>query len=189
MTVIYGNMGDMDTSLLPYIWEGFEAVNVVEIGKKDFDYAEKVEQAIADEDDTLIICGHGTKYGLLHPDFYSGRYIIHENNYRGIHAKKLICIWCHASEFAEMYHVNGFFSSMFISNINEAYTYGFYGTQAMDIEISECAFCKRINALLKDNVPLEEWVTRLNNKLNESNEVEKYNYNGLKFYKDYEGSI
>jgi len=188
MTVIYGNRGDMDTLMLPSIWERLDNVNVVEIGLRTFHFEDRVAEAIANEDDTLILCGHGTSWGLLHPNFHTGQYIIHENNYRDIHARNLICVWCHAADFAERYHVNGFFSSMFISNVNEAQEHLGNGTDLTQDQIgdSELIFCRRLNALLRDGTPLNEWVPTLKSLMNENNMVERYNYNGLKFFENYE---
>lgn len=187
MTVIYANCGDTDTSLLPILWEGFDNVNLVELRgglshRAERNYEERVNEAIAAEDDTLIICGHGTSYGLLHPDIWRGEYLIHEDNYQLIHARNVICIWCHASEFAERVGMNGFFTSMFISNINEARVYNVNENSPQNIINSNISFYQRVNRLLMECVPLEEWVGYFNSITNNSDNVETYNNNGLRYF-------
>lgn len=194
MTVIYANHGDTDTSLLPLIWEGFNDANVVElqanlIYRVDRDYETRVNEAIAAEDDTLIICGHGTEYGLLHPDIWRGEYLIHENNYQLIHARNVICVWCHASEFAERVGMNGFFTSMFISNINEAQVYNFYDTSSRAIIDSNIRFYRNINSLLTQHTPLNEWVEHLTANSVPEDSVEAYNNNGLRYFDNNQAQV
>ena len=187
MTVIYSNHGDVDTLLLARIWRGIEGVHVVEVTPSTENYDELIADAITNEEDTLVICGHGTVAGLLHPTFERFEYLIHSLNYQDIRARNVIGIWCHASDFAERHHVNGFFTGMFISNINEAYRYGIYGVNEATIHESEVYFCDRLNRLLKENIPLVEWNSRLRTQLNEShdvNDVDRYNY-GLMSYFNY----
>ena len=86
MTVIYSNFGDMDTQLLQLIWEGLNPDRIIEITHDTEDYEDIVDEALMIENDTLIMCGHGTTQGLLHPNLNSGQYIIHENNVHLIHA-------------------------------------------------------------------------------------------------------
>ena len=75
MTVIYSNFHDSDTYLLRGIWEGLEA-KVIEISLDDsgsFNNSlfsleskkEEINRAIEREEDTLIVCGHGTEDGCL----------------------------------------------------------------------------------------------------------------------------
>ena len=81
MTVIYSNFHDSDTYLLRGIWEGLDA-RVIELrlddryseerGRLDdptipYDSSreeiEEINRAIESEEDTLIVCGHGTEDG------------------------------------------------------------------------------------------------------------------------------
>ena len=179
MTVIYSNFGDADTLALPGIWENIPNVNVIEITKDTVDFDETVNNAIWQETDTIIFCGHGTSHGLLHPNMFG--YVFDNLNRNFLKAKNVIGIWCWASDFAREMKLNGFFSSMYISNISEAYRYGFTEALATDINDSLKAFCKKINQFLLDNVPLNEWVNKLHSTMNKNNLVEEYNYNGLTF--------
>lgn len=59
MTVIYANNGDRDTLILQHIWEGLNC-RVIEIGVDTVDFEDEVDNALMQEENTLIICGHGT---------------------------------------------------------------------------------------------------------------------------------
>lgn len=57
MTVIFANNHDIDCETLPKIWEGQPNVNLIEITKDSEDWEDKVDEAIASEEDTLIFAG------------------------------------------------------------------------------------------------------------------------------------
>ena len=99
-------MLDSDCQVLRCTWQNISDVNVVEITPDmNIDEAEtSVNNAIIAEDDTIIFLGHGTEYGLLFPDFYKGLYILHDENVNLIHAKNIICCWCHASSFVNRHN-------------------------------------------------------------------------------------
>jgi len=181
MTVIYSNFGDIDTSFAPLLWSNIPNVNMIEITPDMIDtYEDIVNNAISIEDDTLIMYGHGTSYGLLFPDLNSGTYLVHDENVHLIHARQVICIWCYASGFAARHpELHGFFSSMFISNINEAHTNNIGNTSENQINQSNELFLRRAHDLLINNVPLNEWVINLGARMDIDNEVEVFNYQGL----------
>ena len=122
------------------------------------------------------MCGHGTPYGLLFPNMYRGEYIIHENNVHLIKAKKVICSWCYASSFCMKFDsLHCFATSMFISNVNEAYDNGIYDyTQDQINKNAEC-FDTEMNWLLKNNIPLDEWVMRLGAHMDIDNAIDVFN--------------
>ena len=71
MTVIYSNYLDDDCRILQSIWSGFDNVKIIEITPSSVDWEDNVDKAISEETDILIMCGHGTPYGLLFPDMSS----------------------------------------------------------------------------------------------------------------------
>jgi hypothetical protein len=186
MTVIYSNFGDNDTAVLPLIWEGLPNVTVIEITRDTVDYENMVDAAIANETDTILFCGHGSEHGLLHPNLDSGQYILHELNCHLIHARRVIGFWCYASFFAEAQHLNGFFSSMYISNLNEAYSGGYTEALATDIDESIRLFSEYLNGLLRADVSLEDWIPQLMVHMRPELEFEVYNYFGLRYFNCYE---
>ena len=117
-TIIFSNMGDTDTAVLRNLWNGMPDVKVVEIGKFTRNARRMVDEAIAQETEMLVMCGHGTPEGLINPNFTDyDRYLVDSRNKNLIKAKSIVGIWCHARDFAERYGVRGFWSSMFISNL------------------------------------------------------------------------
>ena len=188
MTVIYSNFGDQDTLLLQQIWANLDCT-VIEITHDMDDFEEIVDNAIANESDTLIMCGHGTAQGLLHPNLHSGQYIIHENNVHLIHAQNVIASWCYAAEFAEVHHLHGFFTGMFISNESEAEQHGITFAQSdyddINIDITHYGtyFSVMVHSFLESNTPLCEWLSILNNDgINHSNIIGNFNFSRMRYF-------
>ena len=182
MTVIFSNFNDFDTLSLRRIWRGFDC-NVIEITRDTENYEELVDAALEQEDDILIMCGHGTTHGLLHLNLDSGQYIIHENNAHLIHATHVIGCWCWAAEFADQNHLHGFFTGMFISNLQEAEQYNVH-TDEFSIQRFVSFFTMRMNHTLhRVHDTSFSW-------LNESfapttpllNDLERFNIKGFRYF-------
>lgn len=182
-TVIFSNMGDTDTAVLKYIWMGLPNVKVVEITQTTTNVMNKVTEAIENEHDTLIMCGHGTPNGLLCPNFKEGTYLINGSNKDKIRCNRVIGIWCHAKDFAERQGMRGFWSSMFISNRGEAMGNGINTVSSKSITDQEILFCVRLNDLIRNYVPMKTWVETLREQADYTNPVVKFNYDGLRYYK------
>lgn len=180
-TVIFSNMGDTDTAVLVNIWKGMKDVNVIEVNRMTKNGREMVDNAIAKETDTLIMCGHGTPSGLLNPS-WTTPYLVDNQNKHLIRARRVIGIWCHAKDFAERQNVRGFFSSMFISNSGEARMNGICTVSGKSITDEEILFCNRLNRLIKSSISMNGWVDRLVEQADYTNPVVKFNYDGLRFY-------
>ena len=80
-------------------------------------------KAIIDEKDTIVFIGHGTEYGLLNRSLDG--YLVDSEMVQYLRGKKIVGIWCNASTFASKYDIEGFFTSMFISNSKELLDCGF----------------------------------------------------------------
>ena len=176
MTIIFSNFEDVDTLTLTKLWEKFNNPIVVEVCRDTENYEDVVNQAIINETETLIFCGHGTKYGLLHPNLFSGEYLLHENNVSLIHAKRVIGIWCHASDFAITHNLSGFYTGMFISNVFESIENSIYGCSQKLITKRESEFVKILSDLIINNTPMEEWLQCFS--ITES--LTEFNYKNLK---------
>ena len=194
MTVIYSNFHDSDTYLLRGIWEGLDA-RVIEIrlddryseerGRLDdptisYDSSrkeiEEINRAIESEEETLIVCGHGTEDGCLSPYF---DYTLSSSNKDMIRAKRFIGIWCNALTFAKKNNVYGFFSSMFITNTLEADYMGMGNVGKERIKESEMKFVNTLNSLLRNNIPMEKWKEAFTCIVDATNEVEVFNFTSL----------
>ena len=182
-TIIFSNMGDTDTAVLRNLWNGMPDVKVVEIGKFTRNARRMVDEAIAQETEMLVMCGHGTPEGLINPNFTDyDRYLIDSRNKNLIKAKSIVGIWCHARDFAERYGVRGFWSSMFISNLMEAHYNHIYNTDSGTITHDETMFCLFTNYLIRNNVPQENWIDVLCKCVDFNDPVIRFNYSGLVYY-------
>lgn len=176
MTVIYSNYLDDDCRILQEMWEGFEDVHVIEITPSSENYEDLIDKAISKETDTLICCGHGTSYGLLFPNMEKGEYLIHENNVHLIKARRVVFSWCYASSFVIKFpRLHCFATSMFISNEKEAVDNSIFGYDQEQINSNSRRFQQEINWLLKEDIPLDEWVMRLGAHMDIENAVDVFN--------------
>lgn len=140
----------------------------------------QLKKLIKNETDKIVFIGHGTEYGLLNQRLDG--YILDSSFVQILRDKTIIGIWCYASNFADRYNLNGFFTSMFISNSFELLDCGFKLFENCDNEIKKQnkLFSERINELLLTNIHTNEWSTRLNNMLTENeHKFVRYNYEAI----------
>lgn len=188
MLVVHGDFKDTDTRVLSTMWEGLENVKVFKLGgDTPSGNKEDLIACLEQEKDTVLFCGHGSSGGLWYPltarlDSAWGWYAFSKEDISHVKAKNIIGIWCHASDFSRLTECRGFFSSMFVSNSGEAHGVGIHGVSDKQITESEVLFCKRVNELLKEKVPISEWEGKLKS-YRLTNDVEVYNYGGL-YYKE-----
>lgn len=178
-TVIFSDFGDTDTQVLTNLWEGIDDVKLVHITRDTRDAESMVNKAIAAEHDTLLFCGHGLATGLLSPKWET---LLNCENAHMVHAKRVIGIWCYAAQFAENVGLKGFFSSMFISNIDEAHMVRCYDSTPSTITREEILFCNRVNTLIRNNTPIEQWRGELLAKADMSIDIVNFNYSGLRHF-------
>lgn len=176
MTVIFSNSGDVDCSLLPLMWKGLKAT-VIEITPTSEDWEDKVAAALDTETDTLIFAGHGTQNGLLFPNIHKGDYIIHENNVDDIRAERVFCCWCNAADFCLKHNLRSVATLMFISNVEEAYNYGYCGYDQDDINAVCRRFYTDVRLLLGLNVPMSDWLHKLQQTY--QNGIDVFNRQGV----------
>lgn len=60
MTIIYSNAQDDDCLLLQRVWKDIPNVTLIEITPQSENWEDVVDNAISNEDDTLLFLGHGT---------------------------------------------------------------------------------------------------------------------------------
>ena len=182
MTTIFSNNEDIDCEVLRNFFEGIPNNKVIELtySMKLTDWMDTVEEAIKNEDDTLILCGHGSPRGLYFPKFED--YVIHNLHVEIIHAKRVICSWCYASSFVTNYNIhNCFATSMFISNVNEAYDNGCYNSTQDDINRTDKQIDNEIKELIMSDTPMSEWQMILGARMDVENEIDVFNRQGLVF--------
>lgn len=72
--------------------------------------------------DRIIMLGHGSELGLF--DMNHMNFVIDSQLVYLLRAKYCVGIWCNADKFFEKYKLNGFYTGMIISEVEEAYLYG-----------------------------------------------------------------
>lgn len=101
---------------------------------------------------------------------------------KDFHADRVICIWCHASDFARKHNLYGFWSSMFISNSMEARYCGFPGVPN-EVILAECRkFMRDVNLLIRKDVPQDEWIDKIMAVGDLDYPTTAYNYEGLCYF-------
>lgn len=126
------------------------------------------------QNDRIIMLGHGTSLGLLSGE----NFILTSKHVQFLRDKICIGIWCYANEFFIKYGLKGFYTGMFISEIDEAYYEGFRLISEKDIEYSNDLFSKSISANIDSNNILDDIRTSYNDKYNI---ILQYNRNLLGF--------
>lgn len=137
-----------------------------------------LKDAIIKEKETIIFIGHGTEYGLLNQQLNG--YIIDSSLVQILRDKTIIGIWCYAGNFANKYGLKGFFTSNFISNIEEFAYNNFNHFESCEniIQKENILFSERVNNLIKTKTPLNEWVEYLQTNCSDYDFV-KYNHEAL----------
>lgn len=168
-----------DTRDFSRIYEGFEEqpnIRILINPSKG-----EARRAMMDEKDTIVLIGHGNEYGLFNHKFNG--FIIDSNSVQFLRGKNVIGIWCHASTFGDRYGLTGFFTSMFISNVDELVTCAFPLFDDCDTIIQEenVAFAKRIHTLLlTSRDESHTWADRLREATQDSpHKFVHYNYEAM----------
>lgn len=165
-----------DTTRLKKAYAGLEHVKLLYNPSK-----EEVIGQLERDDDPLVMClGHGSPGGLFAANWLG--YVVDHDMIDLLKDRKMVGIWCYASSFAERYGLHGYFTSMFISNINEAECFGFSGNNNLDILNEVNLFSETINTYLKKGIPMEQWVGLLQAGCHKEKNYVKYNYEGMNYF-------
>jgi hypothetical protein len=112
--------------------------------------------------DRVLMLGHGSPYGLLNsgqfPD--AGSYIIAYSMVLSLRNKtNNVFIWCHADQFVQRHGLSGFYSGMFVSEVEEALYYGIDDINWNMIDQSNDRFASVVSKYL--NEPIESLYQKL----------------------------
>lgn len=136
--------------------------------------------------DRIMMMGHGSPFGLFSVGRFpeSTGYIIDHNNVHLLKEKEnSVYIWCNADVFVKKYNLRGFYSGMFISEVQEATYCGVYGTDQELIDESNYGFCNIISKYInEDKSVIHENVLKEYGLIAENNPVAYYN--NLRLYKN-----
>lgn len=171
-TVIFSNQGDRDCEMLRHLWAGLDA-NVVELTDPAYD-CKAVDDAIAAEEDLLIVAGHGSPHGLFAPRFCG--YAFSYDQLPLVRAKRIVCVWCYASEFVKYTTLKNCFATyMFVSNpceaqmaVNDIYTQD-------EIDLIASRFYDQVNVALRNGWLLSDLKPFLQGSVDTADAVDVYN--------------
>lgn len=167
-----------DTADLGLVYEGLDCTLFYTPTRRD---RRAIMNAIRNDEGPVVLLGHGTPRGLLGPMFYD--YIIESNDVDLLRQRTVIGIWCYASEFADRYGLHGFFTSMFVSNINEAIEHQVDRLATPENIHEEFElFCRTINCFIRAELPMDEWVENLQGMCNRELPFVRYNYEALSYF-------
>lgn len=128
----------------------------------------------------VILFGHGDCDGLLKSNLKE--HLIDKSFASLLKTRNVIGIWCYASDFADANDLHGFFTSMFVSNVNEAYMLHMFDAEKNTISSELKLFLEKVNKLMRDNVALDKWVMALQNDCDKSLSFVRYNYEALSYF-------
>lgn len=124
--------------------------------------------------DRIIMLGHGSEDGLF--DLKNYRFVISSELVYLLRPKICVGIWCNADKFFEKYKLNGFYTGMIISEIEEAYLYSVRGSLDI-IEQSNKLFAYAV----KESIDLTNIVDNVKQIYVGDNDVISFNKNNLYF--------
>ena len=140
-------------------------------------------QAAIRNDDTIMMLGHGNKYGLFSKPSRKERYerfLITDRHVQFLRNKTCIGIWCYANEFAEKYGLTGLFSGMIISELSEAVEHKIVATkEEIDSEMEK--FTSRLKFCL-EHYKLKDIPSKMMLMDDVRSELTQFNYKNLFFY-------
>ncbi len=171
---------DESTSFLDIVYKNIPNKTVITGGCSKAD----VQQLIR-EHDRIMMMGHGSPAGLFSVGMfqYSNGYIIDHNTAPILKNKdNSVFIWCNADKYVQTLGLKGFYSGMFISEIEEADYCGIPGTDQELIDESNFGFCNIISKYInEDKNVIHENVLKEYGVIAENNPVALYNH--MRLYK------
>ena len=163
-----------DTNEFGYLLNNIVDCNVLINPSKN-----KVRAMLESSQNDLVLYGHGWEFGLFNVN-QNGE-LVGENEVDMLRKRNVVGLWCYAGNFADKYNLHGFFTSMFISNIDEANYLQVPSTPEV-IKEEVVKFNRLINELLKSHTPYSQWVEFLQKNVTPNCPVASYNYEALSYY-------
>ena len=171
---------DESTTFLDIVYKDIPNQTLVTGG-----YTKGEIQQLIREHDRVMMMGHGSPVGLFSVGVFgsSNGYIIDQTMVPLLTEKKdNVFIWCNADKFVNTFKLKGFYSGMFISEIEEADYCGIPGTDQELIDESNYGFVNIISKHINENTEvIHENVMKEYGVIAEENPVALYNH--MRLYK------
>ena len=177
MIVVHIDNNSPDAAILTRIYDGLDNITVCYNRSKS--NIKRLLRITSNE--PVMLLGHGSPGGLL--NIGQNGFAVGSEHVQWLRNRPVIGIFCYASEFADRYNLHGFFTSMFISNMEEAVIeQREQGATDENIAYQQALFCDRIRGLITDNTPLEQWPSILQSQADLSLPFVRFNYEALTYY-------
>lgn len=177
MIVIHIDNGTLDAALLSGIYKGLD--NITLCYNRSKSNIKRILRITGDE--PVMLLGHGTPQGLF--NISQTGFAVGSEHVEWLRNRSVIGIFCYASDFADRYDLHGFFTSMFISNMEEAVMLQRdKGSSEEDITSQQRLFCERVHALLVNRTPLKQWPEILQSQADFNIPFVRFNYEALTYY-------
>ena len=177
MTIIHAN--DPTTKFLSLIYDMREDVKAHVTEKyTNMDVIRAIRG-----DDTIMMLGHGNKYGLFSTPDKNGEYwrrLVNSDHVQFLRDKTCIGIWCKANKFAKDYKLHGLFSGMIISEMNEAIKEHITTTQE-EIDREMLKFTTHLRDCIQ-RYGLKDTPMRMRELDDVKSELTQFNYNNLYYF-------
>lgn len=167
---------DESTDFLSVIYSKIKNCTVIRNGEKS-----QINKLIMIHD-RIIMMGHGTPHGLLSVGSFKTNtgYIVDSVNVSLLKNKECIYIWCNANMFVERHQLKGFYSGMFISEVNEAYYCGVENVNQIMVTLSNNFFASLLKKCIeKDLHSIYIFMRKYYGKIGDENKVAFYNQQRL----------
>jgi len=168
---------DETTTFLDSIYKGIENKTVVQEGCTPEEIIELIKTH-----DRVIMLGHGTPRGLLSMGrFPNCGHVINKNMVKELSKKTdNVYIWCHADEFVKEHKLKGFYSGMFVSEVDEAFYERINDATQKVVTESNNEFGRILGEVINEKtVDIFDYVTSVYGEMAESNKVARYNHKRL----------
>jgi len=178
MSTLIVHPKDPSTNFLKPIYAPIHDKTVINggIGKNDL-------RKLIKNHDRIIMLGNGSSYGLLSVGQFPkiGDYVIDWSMVELLSTKTdNIYIWCYADQFVKSNQLMGFFSGMFISEVGEAFSWGFYVSDRSMIEESNKSFASIVSQYINESLrQLYQNVIQDYGLLAQTNQIAKFNLERL----------
>lgn len=163
-----------DTNVFGYLLNNIHAQNVLVNPSRS-----QVRRLLSESNNDILFYGHGDDGGLYNTA--SNGYIISSRDVQQLRTRNVIGLWCYAGNFADKYNLHGFFTSMFISNIDEANFLQVTGDPDKIFK-ENIKFNSIINRLIRNKMPYSQWIDYIQAEATPNDAVVRYNYEALGYY-------
>ena len=169
---------DKTTSMLKGLYEG-EVYTLVSKPLPRRDMRRLLR--LTEPNERILLLGHGSAYGLFHreksPAAQFDSFIISHAHAFPLrkHGSNLVGIWCHAADFARRERLQGLFSGMIISELEEAVQYN-VRTNQEELDRENVKLAARLRYLFDSKVSLGDIPELLPSLDDVKSELTTFNY-------------